>query len=114
MRPWAAYASAVGFLLIALGAGVAADLPSLLPIPLLVAVAGLALLGVLSQALEQVLKGPRRVGPMVAFAVATSSLALFGLGAAFWAIVFGTVTSFLAEPDAWRRVGGSASDTPAG
>ena len=57
VRPWAAYASAAGFLLIALGAGVAADLPSLLPLPLLLAVAGLALLGVLSQALEQVMTG---------------------------------------------------------
>ncbi len=100
VRPWAVYASAVAFLLIALAAGVAADLPALLPLPLLLAVAGLALLGVLSQALEQVITGPLRLGPLVAFAVASSTLALFGLGAAFWALVFGTVTSVLVEGDA--------------
>jgi benzoate membrane transport protein len=104
-RPVAAYASAVGFLLVAVAAGVAADLPSLMPLPLLLAVAGLALLGVLSQALEQIVTGPLRLGPLVAFAVASSSLTLFGLGAAFWALVFGALASFLAESEAWRQVG---------
>jgi benzoate membrane transport protein len=111
VRPWVAYAGAIGFLVIAMGAGMAADLPSLLPLPLLLAVAGLALLGVLSQALTQVMSGPLRLGPLVAFAVASSSLSLFGLGAAFWALVFGTVTSLMVEPGAWRAAGGEASGT---
>ena len=102
VRPWAAYAGAAGFLLIALGAGVAAELPDLLPLPLLLAVAGLALIGVLSQALEQVIKGPLRLGPLVAFAVASSTLSLFGLGAAFWALALGTLTSLLVEGEALR------------
>jgi benzoate membrane transport protein len=109
VRSWAAYAGAAGFLLIALGAGVAADLPVLLPLPLLLAVAGLALLGVLSQALEQVMKGPLRLGPLVAFAVASSTLSLFGLGAAFWALAFGTITSLLVEGDTLRAFRSSAS-----
>jgi benzoate membrane transport protein len=109
VRPWAAYAGAAGFLLIALGAGVAADLPALLPLPLLLAVAGLALLGVLSQALEQVIKGPLRLGPLVAFAVASSTLSLFGIGSAFWALVFGTLTTLLVEGDALRTFRSSAS-----
>jgi benzoate membrane transport protein len=112
VRPWAAYAAAVGFLLIALGAGVASDLPSLLPLPLLLAVAGLALLGVLSQALTQVMAGPLRLGPLVAFAVASSSLSLFGLGAAFWALVFGTLASLAVEPGAVRAASGMESRTP--
>jgi benzoate membrane transport protein len=111
VRPWAAYAGAAGFLLIALGAGVAAGLPALLPLPLLLAVAGLALLGVLSQALDQVMKGPLRLGPLVAFAVASSTLSLFGLGAAFWALVLGTVTAIVVEGDALRTVRGAISDT---
>jgi benzoate membrane transport protein len=114
VRPWAAYAGAAGFLLIALGAGVAADLPALLPLPLLLAVAGLALLGVLSQALEQIVKGPLRLGPMVAFAVASSTLSLFGLGAAFWALVFGTLTSLLVEGDASRAFRSAASSRTPG
>jgi benzoate membrane transport protein len=112
VRPWAAYAGAVGFLLIALGAGVAADLPSLIPLPLLLAVAGLALLGVLSQALTQVMAGPLRLGPLVAFAVASSSLSLLGLGPAFWALVFGTVASFVVEPAAMRTASGVEPQTP--
>jgi benzoate membrane transport protein len=114
VRPWATYASAVGFLLIALSAGIAADLPSLLPLPFLLAVAGLALLGVLSQALTQVMSGPLRLGPLVAFAVASSSLSLFGLGAAFWALVFGTVTSLVVEPGTWRAASGEATGTKPG
>ena len=110
VRPWAAYAGAAGFLLIALGAGVAADLPALLPLPLLLAVAGLALLGVLSQALEQVITGPLRLGPLVAFAVASSTLSLFGLGAAFWALAFGTMTSLLVEGVALRTLRGAGSE----
>jgi benzoate membrane transport protein len=111
VRPWAVYASALGFLLVALAAGVAADLPSLLPLPLLLAIAGLALLGVLSQALTQVVTGPLRLGPVVAFAVASSSLSLFGLGPAFWALVLGTVASFAVEPAAMRTASGAASRT---
>jgi benzoate membrane transport protein len=114
VRPWAAYAGAAGFLLIALGAGVAADLPALLPLPLLLAVAGLALLGVLSQALEQVIKGPLRLGPLIAFAVASSTLSLFGLGAAFWALAFGTLTTLLVEGDALRAFRNSASSRAPG
>jgi benzoate membrane transport protein len=114
VRPWSVYASAMGFLLVALAAGVAAELPSLLPLPLLLAVAGLALLGVLSQALTQVMTGPLRLGPLVAFAVASSGLSLFGLGAAFWAIAFGTVTSLVVEPAAWRTARGTASGATSG
>jgi benzoate membrane transport protein len=109
VRPWAAYAGAVGFLLIAIGAGIAADLPALLPLPLLLAVAGLALVGVLSQALAQVMSGPLRLGPLVAFAVASSHLSLFGLGAAFWALLFGTIASLVAEPGAWRAASSAES-----
>ena len=109
VRPWAVYASALGFLLVALAAGVAADLPALLPLPLLLAIAGLALLGVLTQALTQVVTGPLRLGPLVAFAVASSGLSLLGLGAAFWALVFGTVASFVVEPAAMRTASGAAS-----
>lgn len=108
VRPWAAFASAIGFLLIALAAGVAADLPNLIPMPVLLAAAGLALLGVLGQSLEQITKGPLRLGPLVSFAVASSSLSLFGLGAAFWAIVFGTIVSLAVESDALHTIGEQA------
>jgi benzoate membrane transport protein len=110
VRPWSVYASAVGFLLIATGAAIAADLPEILPLPLLLAIAGLALIGVLGQALGEMTKGPLRLGPLIAFAVALSTLSLFGLGAAFWAIVFGTGTSLLLEGDALGVVRDAAGE----
>ncbi len=100
MRPWAVYAGAAALLLIATGAAVVADLPGVLPLPLLLAVAGLALLGILGQALTAMSKGLLRIGPIAAFAVASSTLSLWGLGAAFWAIVFGTISSRLLEGEA--------------
>jgi predicted benzoate:H+ symporter BenE len=50
---------------------------------------------------------------LVAFAVASSTLSLFGLGAAFWALAFGTITSLLVEQDALRTLrGAEASKVP--
>jgi predicted benzoate:H+ symporter BenE len=65
---------------------------------------------VLSQALEQVITGPLRLGPLVAFAVASSTLSLFGLGAAFWALAFGTMTSLLVEGETLRTLRGAGSE----
>jgi benzoate membrane transport protein len=97
LRPLVAYAGGVAYLVIAASAAIAADLPRIMPLPLLLAVAGLALLGVLGQALTEVTRGGQRLAPLVAFVVASSSLTLFGLGANFWAIVFGTLISRILE-----------------
>ena len=102
LRHWSVYAAGGAFVLIALGAGVAADLPSLLPLPLLVAVAGLALVGVLAQALGEVTRGPLRLGPLFAFAIASSELSLLGLGPLFWALALGKGVSLLLEGEALR------------
>jgi benzoate membrane transport protein len=104
VRPWSVYASGAAFILIALGAGVAAELPAVLPLSLLLAVAGLALVGVLAQALGEVTRGPLRLGPLFAFAVAASRLSLLGLGPLFWALVLGTAVSLLLEGEALRDV----------
>jgi benzoate membrane transport protein len=61
VRPWAAYADAASLLLIAIATAEAADLPRAMPLPLLLAVAGLALLGVLGQALGEVTSGRLRL-----------------------------------------------------
>jgi benzoate membrane transport protein len=86
-----------------MSAAVVADLPTMVPLPLLLAVAGLALLGVLGQALGEMTMGPLRFGPIVAFAIASSTLSLWGLGAAFWAIALGTLASWLLEGDAVKH-----------
>jgi benzoate membrane transport protein len=109
VRPWSVYASGAAFIVIALGAGAAAELPVVVPLPLLLAVAGLALVGVLAQALGEITRGPLRLGPLFAFAVAASRLSLLGLGPLFWALVLGTAVSLLLEGEALRDLGTRAT-----
>jgi benzoate membrane transport protein len=99
-RHWAVYASIIGFLIIAGAAAIAADLPNLIPMSLLLTVAALAMLGVFIQMGKQMMEGPILIGPVVAFAVSLSGLVLFGFGAFFWALVFGTFVTRFLEPDA--------------
>ncbi len=98
-RHWAAYAAAVGMIPIVVFAAVAAQMPEMIPVALLLAIAGLALLPVLGQMLSGALGGPLRLGPLLAFVVAASDLTLWGFGAAFWALVIGMAASLLLEPD---------------
>ena len=104
VRHWSVYAAGTILIVIALGASVAAHLPSLLPLPLLLALAGLALVGVLAQSLGEMVRGPLLVGPLFAFAVASSQLTLFGLGPLFWALVIGTGVSLVLEAEALHEL----------
>lgn len=104
VRHWSVYASTSTFLAIALGAAVAAEVPTMMPLRFLLAIAGLALLGVFGHALEETTRGPLRTAPVLAFAVAASDLALLGLGAAFWALVVGTGVALLLEGKAMRTL----------
>ncbi len=61
-----------------------------LPKALIVAVAGLGLAGSFTGALGQAMSSDReRFAAAVAFAVAASSLSLFGIGSAFWSLIAG-------------------------
>lgn len=102
VRARVGYMAGAGFLLIALLAAIAADVTALVPLGLLLALAGLSVVGVLASALEEMVRGPLLLGPLFAFAVALSDLALFGLGTFFWSPVIGTAVSLLLERDAWR------------
>ncbi len=108
VRHWSVYAAGTILVVIALGAGVAARLPSFLPLPLLLALAGLALVGVLAQALGEMVRGPILLGPLFAFAVASSQLTLFGLGPLFWALVIGTGVSLVLEAEALQTLRATA------
>lgn len=78
---WLAIAATVGMLLALIVA---------MPKALIVAVAGLGLAGSLTGALGQAMGAEReRFAAVVTFAVAASSLALFGVGSAFWSLVAG-------------------------
>jgi benzoate membrane transport protein len=104
VRHWSVYTAGTILILIALGSGNAAHLPLLLPLPLLLAVAGLALVGVLAQPLGEMLRGPLLLGPLFAFAVASSRLTLFGLGPLFWAPIIGTGVSLVLEVTALQEL----------
>lgn len=61
------------------------------------AIAGLAVIGVLAMALTRITSGPLTLGPLVAFAVAVSDLMMLGLGPYFWSLVFGVGVSWTLE-----------------
>jgi benzoate membrane transport protein len=80
----------VGYLLLAALAGIAAVLVARSPPVLIEAVAGLALIGAFGGAmLNAVQEEEGRLAGLVTFLVTASGLSLFGIGAAFWGLVFG-------------------------
>ena len=72
------------------------------------------LVGVLAEALGEMMRGPLLVGPQFAFVAASSHLTLVGLGPLFWALVIGTAISLVLEAGALRelraRAGASAEE----
>ena len=98
------YVPAGALLLIALLASAAADLAVLVPPILLLALAGLALVGVLVSSLREIARGPLLLGPIFAFAIALSDMRLLDLGPFFWSLVLGTGISLLLERDEWKQL----------
>jgi benzoate membrane transport protein len=82
-----------------LGAAVAGLLAAF-PRELVIAVAGLALLGTIGSGLAAALKDePYREAALVTFLVTLSGLSLFGVGSAFWGVVAGAAALFVQQ---WR------------
>lgn len=96
-RHRAAYLAGGGLVLIGLLAGFAAELPQMIPAPLLQALAGLALFNVLLNALQEATRGPLLLGPVIAFAIVLSDISFLGFGDFFWALLLGTAVSLLLE-----------------
>lgn len=88
---------------VALLAGYAAELETIIARPLLLGMIGLAVVGVFISALQHVVTGPLTLGPVFAFGIAVSDLSMLGLGPFFWALVVGLVISRVVEHDAWAR-----------
>jgi benzoate membrane transport protein len=89
---------------IALFANTAVDLAVLMPSTLLLAMAGLAFIGALISAVKEIAAGPLVYGPILAFAIALSSMTVFGLNQFFWSLVLGTAVSLFLERDGWREL----------
>jgi benzoate membrane transport protein len=102
----------VGAALVIIGAlgTVAVALLAILPAPLIQALAGLALLRVLTSAVQTFARGPLILGPVIAMVVAQSSLTLLGLAPLFWALVIGIAVSTLLERDGLRRLRGGVGE----
>ena len=97
VRHWSVYFSATGFAAIALLAGVAARLLSIIPVSLLLAVAGVALSSVLMSTLQEAVRGPLIWGPLLTFVIAVSKISYLGFGPLFWGLIMGLATSLLLE-----------------
>lgn len=109
LRHRGVYLASGTVLLLSLFAGIAAELPAMLPVSLLLALAGLAVVGVLTHALRQITRGPLTLGPLFAFAISLSEISLLGLGPFFWSIVVGTGVSLWLEQDALSQLRSSVS-----
>jgi benzoate membrane transport protein len=68
-----------------------------LPKGYVVALAGVAILGALQDALERSFGGQMKFGALVALAVAATPFTVFGIGSAFWALLCGLAASAAAE-----------------
>ena len=91
-------------LFVGLLSGLAADLKSILPLPLLTTLVGLAVVDVLSNALKEITQGPVVLGPLFAFVIALSDISLLGFGPFFWSLVIGTAITRLLEQDALQQL----------
>jgi benzoate membrane transport protein len=111
VRHRAVYVVGAATLLIGLLGWFAGEFAASAPQVLLDAVVGLAVIGVLVNALREATRGPLVIGPMFAFAVSQSGLSLLGLGPYFWALTLGLVSSLLVERAGWRELRRSGGNT---
>ncbi|GGL37136.1 benzoate/H(+) symporter BenE family transporter [Planomonospora parontospora] len=112
-RRWIASVTAgISMVVLGVGAGLATALVLLSPPVLVEAVAGLALLGALASAVTAAVADPDRVqAAVVTFVVTASGMTLLGVGAAFWGLVAGGLTTLLHHRRAAPR---TVPEEPAG
>lgn len=96
-RYWAAVIAAVLTIFLALAATPLASLLAALPRSYIVALAGVAIVSSLQDALEKSFGGNLRFGALVALVVAATPFSVAGITSAFWAILAGVAASGCAE-----------------
>lgn len=95
----AAIAAGMFYLLIGLFGATVAALFAAFPRELIVAIAGLALLGTIGNSLAAALREEsQREAAVVTFLVTASGVSLLGIGSAFWGVIAGVITLLV-----WRR-----------
>ncbi|MBG6213690.1 benzoate membrane transport protein [Cryobacterium sp. CAN_C2] len=92
-KRWVAtVASGCGYLILGLGSGLATALVAASPPILIIAVAGLALLGALVTSITGALAEPEhRISAIATFLVTASGMTIVGIGSAFWGLVVGGI-----------------------
>jgi len=107
----ASFTAGICYLLLGLGSGVAAALVSVSPTILILAVAGLAVLGALITSILGALEDPRhRVAAILTFLVVASGIRIEGIGSAFWGLLAGGVVMLWLG---WTRRERTPKDAPA-
>jgi benzoate membrane transport protein len=96
-RYWANLVAASLTILLAVTAAPVMSLIGVLPRSYIFALAGLAVLSSLQDALEKAFGGTLRFAALIAFGVAATPFTLAGITSAFWAIVAGLVAALCAE-----------------
>jgi benzoate membrane transport protein len=84
-------------------AATAGSLLGLLPPGFVPALAGLALISAMLDALQKAVRTELPMGAFFALIIASSSLTILGIGAAFWALVGGLLISLLLERPALQK-----------
>ena len=96
-RYWAAVIAAALTIFMALAATPLASLLNVLPRNYIYALAGVAIVSALQDALEKSFGGNLRFGALVAMVVAATPFGVLGITSAFWAILAGVAASACAE-----------------
>lgn len=98
-RYLASASAGVIYCLVGLGGATVISLFLIAPKALIAGVAGLALLSTIGNSLSQALKAPKgREAALITFMTAVSGISFFGIGAAFWALIFGLLVNHLLNP----------------
>ena len=86
----AAIAVGVFYMIVGIFGATVSSVFEALPQELIVAIAGLALLGTIGKGLATALSDEKdREAALITFLVTASGMSLFGIGSAFWGLVFG-------------------------
>jgi benzoate membrane transport protein len=91
-------------LLVGILASIAVDLAAIIPIVLLITLAGVSVVEVFGNALRGITGGPLFLGPLFSFVVAASEISFLGFGPFFWSPAIGTGVSLLLEGDALQKL----------
>ena len=94
-KRWVAAVSAgFGYLIVALATSVTVAFILQTPRELLLAGAGLALVGTITNALQTASSDPQhRIAAVITFLISASGFTAYGIGAAFWALIGGLISS---------------------